>query len=176
MQTIKIVIVVVLSVGLLAGSVVRVMAQDEPSTGVTEVTGRAIFGPWEREPEVTFTPEGIMVGDGFVFIHGWETDDPRLNGQMRRTVNFRTAPDAGGAIESFSYQLTNDGGSWVGEGHGYGSPSGGVGLVALSGRDGYEGLSAFIEHGGDTDRGYWDLKGIIFPIEMPEIPEPYIAE
>ena len=52
--------------------------------------------------------------------------------------------------------LTNDGGSWVGDGRGFGGPSDGGGIVALSGRDGYEGLSAFLIHGGDLDRGYWD--------------------
>jgi len=47
--------------------------------------------------------------------------------------------------------------------------------VALSGRDGYEGLTAFVNltAGGGTD---WDLEGIIFPSEMPVIPEPYAGE
>jgi hypothetical protein len=94
---------------------------------------------------------------------------------MVRTVNFRWIPGTH-TVESVTYEMTNDGGSWAGDGRGYGSPSGGSGFVALSGRDGYEGLTAFIVHEGDTDRGYWDLRGIIFPSEMPEIPEPYVAE
>jgi len=175
MRMIKTTAISILTIGLLAGAAIGVTAQDEPGTGVTEVTGRAIFGPWEEDPGITLTPEGIMVGEGFVFIHGWDTSDDRLNGEMRRTVNFRSIPEVA-TVESFAYELTNDGGSWVGDGRAYGGPSGGSGLVALSGRDGYEGLSAFIVHEGDTDRGYWDLKGIIFPSEVPEIPEPYAAD
>jgi hypothetical protein len=48
--------------------------------------------------------------------------------------------------------------------------------VALSGRDGYEGLSAFIVHEGGRDENSWDLEGIIFPSEVPEVPEPYAGE
>jgi hypothetical protein len=136
MRTAKAIIISILAVGLLTGAAAGVAAQDEPSTEVTEVTGRAIFGPWINDPGVSETPDGIMVGDGFVFLHGWDTSDPRLNGEMTRTVNFRNDFDLGASIESVAYELTNDGGSWVGDGRGYGSPSGGSGFVALSGRGG----------------------------------------
>ena len=175
MRTIQAITISILAVTSLAGSAVGVVAQDEPSMEVTEVTGRAIFGPWIVDPGVEEIPEGVLVGEDFVFLHGWDTSDPRLDGEMTRTVNFRHIPDTA-TIESLTYELTNDGGSWVGDGRGYSGPSDASGFVALSGRGGYEGLSAFIVHEGDVDRGYWDLRGIIFPSDTPEIPEPYTAE
>ena len=116
MRTIRTTTSFILAIGLLAGAAVELAAQDAPGTDVTEVTGRAIFGPWIEDPGVEVTPDGIMVGEGFVFLHGWDTSDPRLNGEMTRTVNFRNDPDAGSGIESVAYELTNDGGSWVGDG------------------------------------------------------------
>ena len=175
MRTVRNATISILAVGLLAGATVGVAAQDEPGIEVTEVTGQAIFGPWIDDPGVDETPDGILVGEDFVFLHGWDTSDARLNGEVTRTVNFRHIPDTG-TIESVAYELTNDGGSWVGDGRGYSAGSDGSGFVALSGRGGYEGLSAFLVHEGGTGDGGWDLKGIIFPSEVPEVPEPYVAE
>lgn len=180
MRIIRTITISFLSICLLAGAAVGVVAQDEPRSGLAEVTGRAIFGPWLHDPGVVTTPEGIVVGEGFAFIHGWETSDPRLNGEVTRTVTFHNQPDAGG-IESVAYELTNDGGSWVGEGHSYGigalgSGTDGAGFVSLTGRGGYTGLTALIVHEGGLDDGGWDLKGIIFPTDLPEIPEPYVAD
>ena len=100
----------------------------------------------------------------------------RLDGEATRTVNFRFDSDFTRGIESEAMVMTNEGGSWVGDGWGYGGAElDGGGFSALSGRDGYEGLSAFIVRGPNEGDG-WDLKGIIFPSERPEIPEPYVAE
>ena len=176
-RTIKTTTISILVVGLLTGSAVGVAAQDEESMSPAEVTGRATF--LEREPladpVMSETPGGIQAGDGLVVVHIWDTDDPRLNGEATRTVNFRSDPSFTSGIESSVMELTNDGGSWVGDERGYRTPSGGGGFSALSGRGGYEGLTAYIIRGPNEGDG-WDLSGIIFPAAMPEVPEPYAAE
>ena len=176
MRTIRTTTISILAVGLLAGSTVGVAAQDEASTLPAEVTGRATFVEGLLvEPVMSETPEGIQVGDGLVTVHTWDTNDSRLNGDVTRTVNFRFDSDFTNGIESSVMELTNDGGSWVGDERGYGTPSGGGGFSALSGRGGYEGLTAYLVRGPNEGDG-WDLKGIIFPSEGPPVPEPYAGE
>ena len=178
MRTIRVTTISTLAVGLLAGSAVGVAAQDEASMEPAEVAGRATFvvdGGMVVEPAMSETSGGIQVGDGMVVLHIWDTDDPRLNGEVTRTVNFLFDSSFTNGIESSAMELTNDGGSWVGDEMGYGTLSDGGGFSALSGRGGYEGLTAHIVRGPNEGDG-WDLKGIIFPSERPEIPEPYDAE
>ena len=178
MRAIKTTTISILALGLLAGSAVGVAAQDEASKEAAAVTGRATFVEGEPlvDPVMSDAPGGIRVGDGMVVVHIWDTNDPRLDGEATRTVNFRFDSDFSAGIESEAMVLTNDGGSWVGDGWGYGGAElDGGGFSALSGRDGYEGLSAFIVRGPNEGDG-WDLKGVIFPSERPEVPEPYAAE
>ena len=176
MRAIKNTTISILAVGLLAGSAVGVAAQDEPNVEATEVTGRATFVEGLlADPVMSETPEGIQAGDGLVTVHTWDTNDARLNGDVTRTVSFRFDSSFSNGIESSVMELTNDGGSWVGEERGYGTPAGGGGFSALSGRGGYEGLTAYIVRGPNEGDG-WDLNGIIFPAAMPEVPEPYAGE
>ena len=176
MRTIKTTAISILTVGLLAGSTVGVAAQDEGDTSPAEVTGRATFVEGLlADPVMSETPGGIQAGDGLVTVHIWETDDARLNGEATRTVNFRFDSSFSNGIETSVMELVNDGGSWVGDERGYGVPTGGGGFSALSGRGGYEGLTAYIVRGPNDGEG-WDLEGIIFPSEQPEVPEPYVTE
>ena len=176
MRTIKTTTISIVALGQLAVSTVGVAAQDEASMEAAAVTGRATFVEGELvEPEFSETPDGNFVGDGLVVVHIWDTDDPRLDGEATRTVNFRFDSEFTNGIESEAMELTNDGGSWVGDGWGYGTGTDGSGFSALSGRGGYEGLTAYIVRGPNEGDG-WDLNGIIFPSAMPEVPEPYAAE
>ena len=176
MRTIKTITISTLAVGLLAGSAVGVAAQDEASMEPAEVTGRATFAEGVLvEPAMSDGPGDIRVGDGMVVVHTWDTNDPRLDGEATRTVNFRFDSEFTNGIESEAMELTNDGGSWVGDGWGYGTGTDGSGFSALSGRGGYEGLTAFVVRGPNEGDG-WDLKGIIFPSERPPVPEPYAGE
>ena len=178
MRAIRNATISILIVGLVAGTAVGVTAQDEAGTEPVEVTGRATFVVSEPlvDPVMSETSDGIRVGDGMVVVHIWDTDDPRLDGEATRTVNFRSDTDFSSGIESEAVVLTNAGGSWVGDGWGYGGAElDGGGFSALSGRDGYEGLSAFIVRGPNEGDG-WALNGIIFPSERPPVPEPYVAE
>ena len=174
MRGIKTTTISILALGLLAGSAVGVAAQDEPSVEATEVTGQVIHGEPIVMQEPVETPDGIVVGEGWVFRQTWDTSDPRLDGDVTYTINTRGLPDCCGIV-SETYELTNDGGSWLGDGRGYGIGTDRNGFVALSGREGYEGLTAFLDlaAGEGTD---WELKGLIFPSEAPEVPEPYVAE
>ena len=174
MRGIKTTTISILAVGLLAGSAVGVAAQDEPSVEATEVTGQVIQGERIAVPQPVERPDGILVGEGFVSLQTWDTSDPRLNGDATYTVNTRSVPDCCGIV-SEAYELTNDGGSWLGDGRGYGIGTDRNGFVVLTGRDGYEGLTAFVDLALGEGNA-WDLKGIIFPSEVPPVPEPYTGE
>jgi hypothetical protein len=74
-------------------------------------------------------------------------------------------------------ELTNDGGSWLGEGVSMSSTDLDVATdnIILVGRDGYEGLTAYVLVDG---RGWPPTySGVIFPSAMPDVPEePYAGE
>jgi hypothetical protein len=174
-RAIKTTTISILAVGLLAGSAVGVTAQDEPSVEATEVTGQVTFGQPIAMPDPVETPDGIVVREGVAAPQTWDTSDPRLTGEGTYTVNVTGIPDCC-AIQAEAYELSNDGGSWVGDGRSISPESGRHGFVALSGRDGYEGLTAYAVTEVAADGSGWDITGMIFPSEMPEIPEPYVAE
>ncbi len=50
--------------------------------------------------------------------------------------------------------------------------------VALDGRDGYDGLSAFLvlETAADAAGPIWDIEGVIVSSALPDAPEPDAAE
>ena len=120
------------------------------------------------------TPVGIVVGEGWTFLQTWQTTDPRLTGDATYTINTRGVPDCCGIVSEAS-KLVNDGGSWLGDGKGYGIGTERNGFVVLSGRGGYAGLTAFVDLAAG-DGNAWDLEGIIFPSEAPENPELYAGE
>ena len=175
MRIIRTTTISILAVGLLAGSAVGATAQDDPRAEATEVTGRVTFGQPIAMPDPVETPDGILVREGVAAPQTWDTSDPRLTGEGTYTVNVAAVPDCC-AIQAEAYELSNDGGSWVGDGRSISPESGRHGFVALSGRDGYEGLTAYAVTEVAADGNGWDITGMIFPSEMPEIPEPYVAE
>ena len=184
MHAIKTTSISILALGLLAGSAVGVTAQDGPDMEAAEVTGRAFMLAERRDVGgdfIFFDPPGGKIHSGAV-DGTWSTSDPRLNGLVTRTVTWHWDPASDTVLDSHTYELTNDGGSWVGEGNGYltdlrGDPRS-VRWVTLTGRDGYEGLSAMVvlETADVLQPAALDLRGVIFPGEVLEIPEPYVAE
>ena len=173
----------ILALGLLAGSAVGVAAQDEEeAAGATSFTGTAVGG----DPIVEVTPtdlgNGLIAVDGFTYRNTWESSDERLTGDVIGVSSQVVDPSAseyGGLpsiIMSIAIELTNDGGSWLGEGRGFGSSD--LDLVkemyTLVGQGGYEGLTAYVI--AETTGREPALSGIIFPTAMPEIPEPYAGE
>ena len=183
MRVIRTTTVAVLALGLLAGSAAGTVAQDEPTMEAAEVTGRAFMLAERRDTggDFVYLEMGGKINSGAV--EGvWSTSDPRLNGTVTRTVTWHWDPASDTVIDSHAYELTNDGGSWLGEGHGYltdlrGNPPS-VRWVTLTGRDGYEGLSAMVvlETANVLQPATLDLRGVVFPGEVPEIPEAYAAE
>ena len=183
MRLVKTTITGILALGLVTGSAVGVAAQDEPSMEAAEVTGRAFMLGERRvnSPDFVMLEMGGKINTGAV-SGVWSTSDPRLNGTVTRTVTWHWDPASDIVIDSHTYELTNEEGSWLGEGNGYltdlreDPPS--VRWVALTGRDGYDGLNAMVvlETANVMDPATLNLEGVIFPGEVPEVPEPYVAE
>ena len=173
----------ILAVGLLVGSTVGATAQDEPNMEAAEVTGSALMRSERRDASGDFVilDMGGTINTGAV-DGVWSTSDPRLNGTVTRTVTWHWNPVSDIAIDSHVYELTNDDGSWLGEGNGYLTNLREDPLstrwVALTGRDGYEGLSAMVvlETGNVLQPSALKLEGVIFPTGIPETPEPYAGE
>ena len=80
-----------------------------------------------------------------------------------------------------TYELTNDGGSWLGEHTAFGSADvlgpdvGNIGTIIFVGRDGYEGLTAYVINQFDMAANA-EFSGVIFPTAMPPFPELPAAE
>ena len=161
---IKITTISILAVGLLAGSAFGVAAQDELNMEAAEVTGQIAFGDPIAVPDTVATPDGILA-----FNHTWDTSDSRLTGDGTYTFTSRDSETCC-AIHSATYELSNDGGSWAGDGRSYSTASGTSGFVTLSGRDGYEGLTAYVAT--ELAETTWDIRGVIVPGALPEVPAP----
>ena len=180
MRTVRATVISILAVGLLAGSAIGVAAQDEEAAaGATSFTG-SVRGGEGADIETTALPNGYLAMDGFAYRNTWESSDERLTGDVTGVNNFVVDPDGfrasamGGKpniIQSLAIELTNDGGSWLGEGRGFGSTDLDIvkEMYTLVGRGGYEGLTAYVIV--EVTQGSPTLSGIVFPTAMPEIPE-----
>jgi hypothetical protein len=178
----------VLVAGLLAGSAVGVAAQDdEEAAGVTSFTGSfSSDAEWPDVATETELPNGFTETTGHVRLNSWVSSDPRLSGDVATVVNWVLDPDGFGAMETGGQpnmlntsitELTNDGGSWLGEGVSMSSTDLDVATdnIILVGRDGYDGLTAYVL----IDGREWPptYSGVIFPSAMPDVPEePYAGE
>jgi hypothetical protein len=171
-------VISMLAVGLVAGSAVGVAAQEEPSKEAASVTGRAAwFG--EVSAGTQTSSDGIVAVEDVVHNHIWSASDPRLSGEVTYTGNWYFVPDPYIGIQSGTYELTNDEGSWLGDATAYGSEALGVDadVVVFTGRGGYEGLTAYVVlDWGSQDVSGENIQGVIFPSAMPPVPEPYSAE
>ena len=181
MRGIRTVTISILAVGLLAGSAVGVVAQDEEAAdGATSFTGTSRELTYLKEPPTVATPDGMDVGTEWVILPRWNTSDPRLTGQPTATTNWVVDGNADGFtyVGAHTYELPNDGGSWLGSGTSLASSELGLtGNAVLVGRDGYDGLTAYVIFGdSDNADGANDMSGTIIPIAMPEAPEPYADE
>lgn len=174
----KTTLVVAISIGLLAGSTVGVAAQDEPSMEGAAVTGTA---GWLREVSggTESSTDGIVAVDDVVHVHSWTASDPRLSGDLTYTGNWLFDENAGNSIQSGTYELTNEGGSWLGDATAYSSDAlqADTDVVVFAGRDGYEGLTAYVVIDWSSSGASGEnFEGVIFPSAMPPVPEPYVAE
>jgi hypothetical protein len=168
MRGIKTTTISILALGLLAGSVVGVTAQEAdpmaPSTFTVQRSG---------EPEVTTDPSGAIIA-----VRSVEATDQRASGTLTEVAvgaMVDVADGDNGRISSDAVRLVNDGGSWVGNNRGFRTfPSDGPETVQflgeLVGEGGYEGLTMFVAQTGDAGDVRW--LGVIVPSgEIPTVPE-----
>lgn len=186
MRGIRITTISILAAGLLAGSAVGVAAQDEESVaGATSFTGTPRGGPaLDVDTIETDLGDGFTAVDGFTYRNTWETSDERLTGDVTGVNNYVLDPDGftGGYPDmgmSLAIELTNEGGSWLGEGTGFTSTDLGIAreMYTLVGQGGYEGLTAYVINESTGSPGSRStISGIVFPTAKREAPEPYAGE
>jgi len=144
----------------------------------TSFTGQMSVMDWSGGEEVE--TEGGLLSTGSVARVRYESSDPRLTGDVTITGSHISDPDQAGyaMLSAQTYELTNDEGSWLGEGTGLASSELGVATdtFILVGQDGYEGLTAYVLSEDPGISGNITISGIIFPSAMPEAPERTAAE
>lgn len=182
MRTIRTTTISILALGLLAGSALGVAAQDdEAAADVTSFTGTISFVDIASESTDTDLGNGFTDYSGFVILNSYESSDPRFTGDASVVVNTVMVPDAFETTgqRATTYLVSNDGGSWLGQARAFGTTDtdtdiDGVTFITFVGRDGYEGLTAYAQI--DPDQEPPTISGIIFPVALPEMPEPYAIE
>ena len=179
MRAIETTSISILAAGLLAGSAVGVVAQDEAATAeVSSFTGTGTEG-LEVLAEGTFgvNPDGLNEATGVAYVARFDSDDERLTGDATITASWQFPDSNTSLLAARTYELTNEGGSWVGQSHSLIADDLGVSveMAVLEGQDGYEGLTAYV-HFDWNDDFTTDFSGLIFPGAGPEMPEPYAAE
>lgn len=173
-----------IAVGLVVGSSVGVLAQDEQSGAASAVyaTGTIGWPPAEIvEPEVERVPggndeRGLMLVDLPV-----EFSDARLSGRLTVSGNGATRELAEGRawIESRTHRIVNDGGAWAGSGYLVRTSSDEPAIdqesMLLVGEGGYEGLIAYVFLDAPPE-GESKWEALILEAEQPPLPEPVTVE
>jgi len=180
MGTIKASTSAILAISLLTGTAVGVLAQDEGS----EPRSTAFTGSFTTQSDLitegtTSETDGVQKTKGHARHASMVSSDPRLTGPVTFTDNWLVdlnvmAPD----YENFNVmvastlELTNDGGSWLGEARTFGNIELDVntGMIVFEGRGGYDGLSAYLLVDWQPSQ---EFVGTIFQGELPDFPEPY---
>ena len=145
--------------------------------------------------EVSITDQGVAQTRGLIRCASIEADDQRLSAENYFPVALDSDThfpgDSRFFIESAAIAFANDGGSWVGASTTMDTDPGGAIMIVLTGTDGYEGLTAILVVGPEENDGEEldeelveedealegdRFVGVIFPGEVPPVPEPYSAE
>ena len=173
----------ILALGLLAGSAVGVAAQDEEA--VADVSSFTADRTTQQDQVVEGTSSdagGLEETTGSVYVGSLVSSDPRLTGTYTSVDNW--VVDTTEMLDDFSlfnvlvastWELTNEGGSWLVEVTSFGNIEQGVnaGWFEFVGQGGYKGLHAYaVADWLDSPQ----IVGTIFPRPRPETPEPYAAE
>lgn len=169
------VLVVIAFIGAAGGAAT---AQEETGLEYTTITGTAAAGTRTAEPDITAgatVPQEIAMGMGYrSFMH---TSDPRLCGRFENIQNYYglAGGSTGGAVRTGTGRLSNAGGSWLADFQGFTKPdadalSSTYYLTRFEGEGDYEGLSA-VTLWLPSGTGRWDIEGVLFPGEMPPMPE-----
>ena len=162
---------------LLLAATAPAAAQDEADSAAvsrkaTGFTGTSTWGlQYEQGREVAGEGKMSMLGDASQMTLS-DMSDPRMNGTLRiaSNVDFHGLQ---GRVSSYSTRIDNELGSWLGTGHGYFATD--VNLLFRQafyrGTGAYEGLSAMVFMQAPRGREGLDYYGIVFPGDMPEVPE-----
>lgn len=183
MKKIKPLALSALVITLAANMAVDVAAQDEPAEPVAPawVTGELRFDPTCTSP--TSETDGAVRHEwGFdCDAQTWATDDPRLSGEVRAMWNGDVYSGPNISVITSAYHLRNDAGAWacrsnsVAHGSGwYATPETGE-TVTCDGEGGNEGMSAILVIDGPAS-GPLSISGLIFPGDLPPLPEPPASE
>ena len=181
MRAIRTTTISILAIGLLAGSAVGVAAQDEVATAeVSSFTGTGSEGlEVLAEGTLEVNADGLNESVGVAYVARFDSDDDRLTGDATITANWQFADPSDGLAQlaARTYEITNEGGSWLGKSHSFIADDVGVQveMAVLTGQDGYEGLTAYVHFDWNDDFST-NFSGLIFPGPGPAIPEPYVAE
>ena len=143
-----------------------------PSGATIQITDFPFFAYGESRPDES----GVLHELGRKVTMTWESSDPRLSGEVTYDGNrdiFSGNLDLGVTVGTERFEIVNDSGRWVGQATGWLIPSQSVGdIVLLRGEGGYEGLSALVH----IDWSDGSIGAVVFPGEMPPVPEPGPAE
>lgn len=179
-------LIVATSIGLLVGSMVGVVAQDEESDvqSVAYATGAA------GDPQAVVEPTLQRTSDGQLQIRGLRLDDipvrftdHRLSGLLTISSNGagRDYVDGHARLEPRTYRIDNDGGAWTGSGErilalsvDQTRPLINHESMVLFGAGEYEGLVAyvFIELANEVP----ELEAVVLDVEMAPLPDPIAAK
>ena len=179
MKRIRTLIVAAISTGLIAGLSISVSAQNpevDPMAPAV-VTGH-FFGGCPDFGETITAPDGVTETKPTFSCQRWETNDDRLNGTNVDVGNWERYPDHGIQIAAGRFHTTDDDGdgSWTGVWNGIaidaadGIEQMEIDTIILTGHGAYEGLTAYILQ--DWSKDPVEVRGAIFPRDMPEVPEP----
>ena len=186
MRTLRLPMVGVVTLALLGGLSVAVVAQDEgEAPSATHVTGTQLSSS-------SMTAEPVEWEDGDV--HYWrgvqtertvEWSDPRLPSRFLKDANANWHVLGDGAVGAFAVavRLVGEDGDWAGTEYALMAPESSVGLYVLTGSGAYEGLWAMLEGSlvvdadgnpvVDADNAVMSIfDGYIFESELPRMPDP----
>ena len=186
MQAVKTTTISILAVGLLAGSAVGVVAQEEEATTEPTTPAKVSGTVGDEQPEILQEPTET-VDDGMLEVRGviWEGitvefDDPRLTGTMTGILNedvHKVSDFENVVLQAGQVRIDNDAGSWLG--HGTAVIHAGAGMDddeitdfdtwVFTGSGAYEGLTAYTLW--DFTEDPTTVEGVIVAGEMPPFPE-----
>ncbi len=150
------------------------------------INGKMLAGPNTHLPDMEIDPTtGRGTGNDYAWTMSLETNDPRLDGPFLSNHDylvFEGEDPFSGSLRNGIGTLSNEGGSWSVEFHGFSKPgqsniTSDYYVTYLTGEGGYEGLSAMLL--SVPAGSYWAVDGVIAPGPMPEPPttvEPAMAE
>jgi hypothetical protein len=186
MRALRLSLLATVTVSLLGGPSIVVLAQDDEDQVITAtyVTGETI-DKLEVSPGVYSESNGVEQLRDSTYEDTFEWSDPRLPSVMQISENldirYREDGDAWAWVGNI--RLEDEDGAWAGPEYGMGEWSGDrlllhPRMMLLTGEGAYEGLTAMLQRRWETDDpGYpASVEGYIFVGDLPPMPDEPSAE